>query len=314
MDLRKIYFKKKATELMVIAAKCNRLKEIEGVIEEFTRRFTNNILNKKNKSVSWVNRRSKKLVQYIHAVNSIKESRFLQKQNTETLSPKNSWYEVFRFAPDRLHEIDGSLTENIDDPYNKNIFYIGKYIPTRKLQFATNADDIEFSKKLLAIKDRKIKAIEYFTNILTGLINQNGKFIITTVPSSTQDNANAIDIIAKNLSSEDNFNIANGSAVISFYESADKKWVYESDTNLSVIKRIISLEKKSTGGVRDANIEYKSVSINSRWLDVIKGKIILLLDDIITSGTSIQACKKKLIENGAHRVICLALGRTVSFV
>lgn len=50
------------------------------------------------------------------------------------------------------------------------------------------------------------------------------------------------------------------------------------------------------------NIELRNESL-------IKSKVVLLLDDIVTTGTSLMACKRLLLDAGASEVICLALGR-----
>jgi len=42
----------------------------------------------------------------------------------------------------------------------------------------------------------------------------------------------------------------------------------------------------------------------------IDGKWILLIDDVITTGSTVQACAKKLKENGARKVSVLTLART----
>jgi len=42
----------------------------------------------------------------------------------------------------------------------------------------------------------------------------------------------------------------------------------------------------------------------------ISGKVILLLDDVVTTGATFMACRKLLLDAGAAEVICLALGKT----
>lgn len=60
--------------------------------------------------------------------------------------------------------------------------------------------------------------------------------------------------------------------------------------------------------VRDIDIQYKSLAI--RDIHLVRNRTILLLDDIYTSGATINACKKKLLENGASKVIVVTFGRT----
>ena len=45
--------------------------------------------------------------------------------------------------------------------------------------------------------------------------------------------------------------------------------------------------------------------------DIVRGKYILLVDDIVTSGFTVSECSKMLIEAGAKRVDVVALARTV---
>ncbi|MFA5268275.1 MAG: phosphoribosyltransferase [Methanoregula sp.] len=59
----------------------------------------------------------------------------------------------------------------------------------------------------------------------------------------------------------------------------------------------------------DNEIEYKS-SLEIKNLEKIRGKKILLLDDVRTTGNSFQWVKEMLLENGAKEVGCLALGQT----
>ena len=43
----------------------------------------------------------------------------------------------------------------------------------------------------------------------------------------------------------------------------------------------------------------------------ISGEIVLLMDDITTTGNSLYACKKILMDRGAETVEMFALGKTV---
>ena len=118
------------------------------------------------------------------------------------LTNKEIWSEVFKINPEKLIKFDGKLNigeneESIsgDNEYCDNFYSIGKYIPVRYIKNA-NKKDTEFSKNILANKDLIINSIRFFCKIFENLINENGKFIISTIPSSTVDNVNGVDLIA----------------------------------------------------------------------------------------------------------------------
>lgn len=43
----------------------------------------------------------------------------------------------------------------------------------------------------------------------------------------------------------------------------------------------------------------------------VDGDVVLIVDDVTTSGASLEACKQILLANGAKRVAMLALGQSV---
>lgn len=53
-----------------------------------------------------------------------------------------------------------------------------------------------------------------------------------------------------------------------------------------------------------------SIDVNSEMS--ITGEVILVVDDVTTSGNSLYACRDILMNHGASRVALLALGQTVS--
>lgn len=57
----------------------------------------------------------------------------------------------------------------------------------------------------------------------------------------------------------------------------------------------------------DTNRHLKTIRVKNEAL--INSKVVLLLDDIVTTGTSLMACKKLLLDSGASEVISLALGK-----
>lgn len=53
-------------------------------------------------------------------------------------------------------------------------------------------------------------------------------------------------------------------------------------------------------------------SVNARHIPAIKGNSVLLIDDVMTTGATLQQCTKALIKAGASQVNVLTLSRTVS--
>jgi ComF family protein len=60
---------------------------------------------------------------------------------------------------------------------------------------------------------------------------------------------------------------------------------------------------------RLSNVE-NSFMLNNQFLHNIKNKNILLVDDVITTGATINACTKLLLKHGASKVNILTLART----
>jgi Phosphoribosyl transferase domain len=72
--------------------------------------------------------------------------------------------------------------------------------------------------------------------------------------------------------------------------------------------RASTVPKAAHGGKRSVQIHLDSIRVNDP--ELIRDKEILLLDDVTTTGSSLVACQKLLIDAGARRVKCLALGKT----
>lgn len=78
-----------------------------------------------------------------------------------------------------------------------------------------------------------------------------------------------------------------------------------------ILLREYSIEKSSTSKeTRTIEKQYNSLKINGDC--DIRGKVILLIDDIYTSGSTMLACKKLLEENGAQRIIMFSFSKTNS--
>lgn len=58
-----------------------------------------------------------------------------------------------------------------------------------------------------------------------------------------------------------------------------------------------------------AVVELESISVNPNM--TVEGDVVLIVDDVTTSGASLEACRNILLEHGARRVAMLALGQSV---
>lgn len=77
-----------------------------------------------------------------------------------------------------------------------------------------------------------------------------------------------------------------------------------------ILKRVFDIKKLADGGKRDINIHLSSIEIDNEV--AVKGKVVLLVDDVTTTGNSLLACEQILLDSGALFVVKLALAKTSS--
>lgn len=69
-------------------------------------------------------------------------------------------------------------------------------------------------------------------------------------------------------------------------------------------------QKSLTAGERRKNIQ-KLLYANPKTADALRGKTVILVDDVVTTGASMSACVHILKEQGAKRILCLALSSDI---
>lgn len=143
------------------------------------------------------------------------------------------------------------------------------------------------SGDLLKVKGNDYKQVERFAGILKNLLNPNNEVVICVMPSHQMGlQPSGIRTIATRICGG---NLINGTNCV----------IRSRDTSAS-----------HTSGMRRTYAdELGSLSVQNN--DLIRGKPILLLDDVTTTGVSFRAGKELLTQAGASMVICLALGMTV---
>jgi predicted amidophosphoribosyltransferase len=73
----------------------------------------------------------------------------------------------------------------------------------------------------------------------------------------------------------------------------------------------------SSRALRQCGLEGNDIEIHLNTIKVgdstrISKSVILLLDNVVTTGTTFMACRKLLLDAGAAEVVCLALGKTIA--
>lgn len=141
-----------------------------------------------------------------------------------------------------------------------------------------------FSGKILDLKEGKEDAIQYFYNLLD--IEICDDVTICIVPSSDADNKTS------------------GMCMLGERRATNgrKNGVY-------YLNRYKTIDKLATGGNRNMDVHFKSINVITD-MDI-RGDIVLLMDDVTTTGNSLYACKEILLENGVDKVEMFALGKSI---
>ena len=190
---------------------------------------------------------------------------------------------------------DPEKNKLIDSNSEKNIITLGKYYPKYDRQYK---DMDKFSDMILDIKkdEKKLdpqsgeyyyykKAINYFTNRLHAILSDTEEYVICVMPTHAVGTApSGIRTIAKQLCSPP---IIDG---------------------IDVLSRAFEIPKKAIGGSRDLQLEIESLTLRNE--SIVKGRQVLLMDDVTTTGTSLKAGKYLLERAGVALIALLALAKT----
>lgn len=158
-----------------------------------------------------------------------------------------------------------------------------RYWQNKELRIKNPYFDV-YSGKILDLKEGKQAAVKYFYNLLNEEICEG--VTICVVPSSNADKTESgIGMLEDMLA-------ANGRVNKVYY-----------------LRRTETIDKLAYGGNRNKEIHMKTISTIE---DVdISGEIVLLMDDVTTTGNSLYACKGILLQHGAKSVKMFALGKAV---
>lgn len=158
-----------------------------------------------------------------------------------------------------------------------------KYWQNKELRIKNPYFDV-FSGRILDLKEGTQSAVKYFYNLINEEICKD--VTICVVPSSDADKKES------------------GIGMLGEMLAADgrKNKVY-------YLQRTKSIDKLAYGGCRDRQVHMKTISTLDS-IDI-NGDIILLMDDVTTTGNSLYACREILMKKGAKTVKMFALGKAV---
>jgi predicted amidophosphoribosyltransferase len=141
-----------------------------------------------------------------------------------------------------------------------------------------------FSSKILELKENNILAVNHFFNLLKNYFDED--YTITVVPSHDPlKTTSGLKTLAQKLATFNNWTDAT-----------------------SCLIRTKKIGKLAHGGNRSIDVHLNSIRVNNA--NLIRGKNVLVLDDVTTSGNSLLACKKLLKEASALNIRTFAIAKT----
>jgi predicted amidophosphoribosyltransferase len=152
----------------------------------------------------------------------------------------------------------------------------------------------KFSEMILSLKKGEQMGINYLYKTIINNKNfneavKNKVDAIVVVPSHNPYKTNSgIKSLAKKIAQEYN-------------------WIDGTDC----LQRIMFIQKLADGGNRNIDVHLKSIKLVNHTK--IKDKCVLLIDDISSTGNSLEACKRILIENEILNGFTFAIGKTAHY-
>jgi len=175
---------------------------------------------------------------------------------------------------------------------NEIIFYLHYYYPKYSSKFDKR------SERILKFKNNDHSSFDYYSDILAYYLlptisNIPDGCAFTVVPSSTA------------------YNFSGGIYRLIPYLiiKSIERYLGSSFVDASrILVRHTSKTKAHLGGERDKSIHMETIRVEQS--ESIRDRLVILFDDVVTTGNSMVACKELLMRAGAKEVVCFALSKT----
>lgn len=166
-----------------------------------------------------------------------------------------------------------------------NIYFLGSYFPK-----GTGLEDREDSVQVLQLKSNRTLGVRYYAEkirtVLGGFVQ--GSKLVAVVPSTLGS-------------------VTAGTKLRKLFG----EFPGIEDLSDCLVRHTAIPARHLAPGPR--NIKVHMDSIGTAHDEHIRGNDILLVDDVVTSGVTMQASRHYLLKAGARSVTCLALTRTMRF-
>lgn len=162
----------------------------------------------------------------------------------------------------------------------------GDYLPwnVHKSNGGTKSDYPTHSGRILDLKGGNTAAVDQFGAMIAPELADG--IVIATVPSHDPDRPSVgLEKLAAKLAKT-------GSRIDGFV----------------CLVRTKKINKLAHGGDRSEKVHLESIVVAQP--NLIKGRNVLLLDDVAKTGNSLTACRKLLLDAGARTVECATIGKT----
>ncbi|MED1747178.1 phosphoribosyltransferase [Brevibacillus borstelensis] len=167
------------------------------------------------------------------------------------------------------------------------IYYLCDYIPYRLPTGEVNPRFDTNSGRILDVKSDDDRGIDHFFPMLDKIIP--AEVAIAVVPSHNPEKTS-------------------GGLYRLVNKLASKKSRIDAS---SCLVRKYMVDKLAHGGSRHIEVHTRSIGMTN--LHLIKGRKVVVLDDVTTTGNSLLACQQILLSAGASNVKCVALGQTEGY-